>query len=748
MPLENMTIKWYKSTSHAINHLLDKVEILGACGMNSDQSISDVVGQFAEAELRKFFRASEIGFGQVLITDNTGTIEYVNPAFCRVTGYSSQEVLGKTPAILKSERMSAAFYQRLWESLNSGVEWRGEISNRRKDGTYYLEKAVISAIKSNDGSVSHLIKVSEDITDQRHAEEHQQQRLKLIESINSANLDFMESGNLLRMAEIILETSMTVTSSSLAILYEILPNGNAGVLALSMASLDPVPGFQAIQYELLRNGQYEVPLHASLLMAPVLENRPIVVNSPEDNHWKACSCNICSANISTFAGFPLKIGSATIGMIGLANCERGYSQDDSIDLETFSHSCALAISAARAEIIRKSTLDQLRQSQKMEAIGQLAGGISHDFNNLLTVITGYSTLALQKINSDSPAVKDIEQVINAGERATALIRQLLAFGRRQILEPQPLNINIFISSIHRILCRLIGENISLTTNLSRDISMVLADPSQIEQIIMNLVINARDAMERGGVITIGSANCTINSTFVSKNSWALEGDYVVISVRDTGMGMSEEVIARIFEPFFTTKAESGTGLGLATVYGIVKQNNGYIQVLSQIGIGSEFKVYFPRLLKHHVGTELPGIPGNPSIPERGEGLILVVEDEQTVLDFAAVSLRSQGYDVLTAIGPLDALRIFDRTGEKISLVLTDILMPDMTGPEMIKEMRQKHPDVKLLFMSGYSEQKLDSIDLPDEQISFLKKPFTPADLARLVQKCLLGDTTTHGEQKE
>ena len=388
--------------------------------MNSDQAISDVVGQFAETELRKFFRASEIGSGQVLITDCNGIIEYVNPAFCRVTGYSSHEVVGKTPAILKSERMSAAFYQRLWESFGNGAEWHGEFFNRRKDGTYYLEKAVISAIKSNDGSVSHLIKVSEDITELRHSEEHQQRRLKLIESINSANLDFMEHGNLHRMAEIILETCMTITSSSLAILYEMLPNGNAGVLALSMTSLDPVPGYLDIQYELLRHGQYEVPLHTSLFMAPVIENRTIVVNSPEDNHWKTCSCRVCSASVSTFAGFPLKIGSTTIGMIGLANSEKGYSHYDITDIETFSHSCALAFSAARAETVRKSTLDQLRQSQKMEAIGQLAGGISHDFNNLLTVITGYSTLALQKIGTDHSATKDIEQVINAGERATAL----------------------------------------------------------------------------------------------------------------------------------------------------------------------------------------------------------------------------------------------------------------------------------------------------------------------------------------
>jgi CheY-like chemotaxis protein len=277
--------------------------------------------------------------------------------------------------------------------------------------------------------------------------------------------------------------------------------------------------------------------------------------------------------------------------------------------------------------------------------------------------------------------------------------------------------------------------------------MVLADPSQIEQIIMNLVINARDAMEHGGNITIETANQTIDSNFVRKNRGALEGDYVVISVRDTGMGMNEEVITRIFEPFFTTKAESGTGLGLATVYGIVKQNSGYIQVLSQVGIGTEFKIYIPRLLKKHMEKEACSPSKSSSLPDRGEGLILVVEDEQAVLDLAAVSLRSQGYDVLTAIGPLEALKIFDRAGEKINLVLTDVMMPDMSGPEMAKIMRLKHPDVKLLFMSGYSEERLNPQDFHDEQFQFMTKPFSPADLAKLAQECLSEETTMQGERK-
>jgi signal transduction histidine kinase/CheY-like chemotaxis protein len=567
-------------------------------------------------------------------------------------------------------------------------------------------------------------------------EERQLRQLKLIEAINSANLDFMEHGSINKMAETVLNSCMIITGSTLAILSEMLPNGNAGVLALSFTSINPIPGFQEIQYELQRHGQYEVPLHSSLIMAPVIEDRTIVVNSPEENHWQTCSCGICSTPVSTFVGFPLKIGSTVFGMIGLGNSENGYSLDDIKDLETFSKSCARAISAARAENIRKSTLDQLRQAQKMEAIGQLAGGISHDFNNLLTVITGYSTLALQKIGSDHAAAKDIEQVINAGERATNLIRQLLAFGRRQILDPHPININIFIASIHKILCRLIGEHILLITHLSPDIRMVLADPSQIEQIIMNLVINARDAMERGGTITIETANRKIDDAFVRKNRGSIEGDYVLLSVRDTGMGISNDILTRIFEPFFTTKTETGTGLGLATVYGIVKQNNGYIKVLSQVGIGTEFKVFIPHHLNHPKELEASGSINKSIVARSGEGLILIVEDDQSVLDLAAASLRSQGYDVLTASSPLDALRIFDRTGDKINLVLTDIMMPGMSGPEMAKEMRLKQPEVKLLFMSGYAEEKLNLLDIPGEIIPFMTKPFSPADIAILVHKCL------------
>jgi CheY-like chemotaxis protein len=303
-----------------------------------------------------------------------------------------------------------------------------------------------------------------------------------------------------------------------------------------------------------------------------------------------------------------------------------------------------------------------------------------------------------------------------------------------------------MSSLHNILCRLIGENIDLSLQLSGDTGLIKADPGQIEQIILNLVINARDALERVGTITIATTNCVLDDQFVRQNQGALPGEYVMISVRDSGMGMPKEIISRIFEPFFTTKQQgSGTGLGLATVYGIVKQSNGYIKVLSEVGIGSEFRVYLPRFY----GDEQPPVTrkmtwmDEPSTP----GLILIVEDEQNVLDLTATTLKSRGYDVLTASRPLEALKIFEHHGDRIDLLLSDVIMPDMTGPEMAKMMRMSQPGLKIVFMSGYTHEQLKMSDFPDEQLNFIMKPYNPVDLVHTVNEMLQRPpcSTVYGE---
>ncbi|MDA8429265.1 MAG: ATP-binding protein [Geobacteraceae bacterium] len=568
------------------------------------------------------------------------------------------------------------------------------------------------------------------------AEERQQRSLMLSESITAANLRFIETGNINQMAQILIDACMTITNSPFGVLYEILPDGNASILSLSLASFDSISEeavFRDIKYEIRRHGHYLFPRHHSLLLAPLIEDRVIIVDSPAENRWAGCSCAVCAPHFSCFAGMPLKIGTVAVGMIGLANRSGGYHTSHINELENYAQTCALAINGARADIERKAAQEQLRQAQKMEAIGQLAGGIAHDFNNLLTVINGYSTLVLQKISSSDQMHKEVEQILNAGERAATLVRQLLAFGRRQVLEPRQLNINSLIASLHKILCRLIGENISLATHLSSDIGLVKADPSQIEQIIMNLVINARDAFESGGSITIETANRVLDDVFVRENKGAVIGSYIMIAVKDSGMGMSEECIKRIFEPFFCTKElGNGSGLGLATVYGIVKQSGGYIQVQSEIGIGSEFRVFLPRQEEIELDTS-PREALQTMQPSAESGMILIVEDEKAVLDMAALTLRSQGCTVLTASGPLEALKIFERFSDNIDLLLTDIMMPDMTGPEMAKLMRDIQPDLHIVFMSGYADGHIRASDFPGERIPFIMKPFNPAEMTRIVK---------------
>ncbi len=704
--------------------------------MTADSATDRDDSLHAESELKKFYQAAEQSPSQLVITDTNGTIEYANPRFCEVTGFPRAEIIGRKPSILKSGRMSAGFYRSLWETLLSGNEWQGEFLNRRRDGSLYWERSSIAPIRDNDGSITHFVKVAEDVTEQRRAEESQHRSLKLSEAITAANLRFIETGSLNQMASILLDACMTITNSPFGMLYELLPSGNGDILALSLASFDSVseePAFRDIRYEIRRHGHYELQRHASIYFAPVLEGTTVIVNRPEENRWQGCACSVCAPALATFAGIPLKIGTTIIGVLSVANRDGGYLKEDILEMDNYAQTCALAIGSAKAELDRKQAREQLRQAQKMEAIGQLAGGIAHDFNNLLTVINGYSTLLLQKIKANDPMCKDVEQILNAGERASTLIRQLLAFGRRQMLEPRLLNINTLVASLHKILCRLIGENITLSTHLAVDVGLVKADPSQIEQIIMNLVINSRDALESGGVITVETANRHLDATFVRQNGGSEPGDFVMIIVRDTGMGMSEEVIGRIFEPFFTTKGQGyGTGLGLATVYGIVKQSNGYIQVQSEVGMGTEFRVFLPRV----ADTVEPTIGGDillQTTEKNGDsGLIMIVEDEQAVLELSAVTLRAQGYEVLTASGPQDALKLFGRFSQKIDLLLTDVMMPGMSGPEMVRLMLEQRPDLKVVFMSGYTDEKLKVTDFSGERLTFVMKPFNPASLVRLI----------------
>lgn len=370
----------------------------------------------------------------------------------------------------------------------------------------------------------------------------------------------------------------------------------------------------------------------------------------------------------------------------------------------------------------RQAMAQLRQAQKMEAIGQLAGGVAHDFNNLLTIINGYSTLILNEMPTDNPFRSEIEQILKAGERAADLTHQLLAFSRRQVLEPKVISINYLVRNLEKMLKRLIRENIILETRLSDCLGVVKADPGQVEQILMNLLVNARDALESGGVITIETANAVLDKTFVNENPGAIEGTYVMLAVHDNGVGMAEDTKRKIFEPFFTTKKQGkGTGLGLATVYGIVKQSGGYIQVVSEPGNGASFRVYLPQV-DSQTDDEVTGATEEVST---GIGTILVVEDEAGVLNLAVRTLSRRGYTVLQATSPSEASEIFESNQHLIDLVLSDVIMPEKNGPALMREFKEKRPDIKILFMSGYTDDTMLPQEITNERIAFINKPFTP-----------------------
>jgi PAS domain S-box-containing protein len=377
--------------------------------------------------------------------------------------------------------------------------------------------------------------------------------------------------------------------------------------------------------------------------------------------------------------------------------------------------------------------EQLRQSQKMEAVGQLAGGIAHDFNNLLTAILGNTQLLLRDLPPGDAKRGDVEEIRKASERAASLTRQLLAYSRRQMLQPEVLDLNVVVADMDRMLRRLIGEHISLATVLAPDLGRVRADPNQIEQVLVNLVVNARDAMPNGGKLTIETANAELDDSFTQRHLGAVAGSYVMVAVTDSGAGMDASVRAHLFEPFFTTKeVGKGTGLGLATVYGIVKQSGGYISVYSEPSIGSSFKVYLPRIETAPHSTFTPA----KSRPAYGSETILVVEDEPAVLALSRRALEAHGYVVLAASDGHDALRVVERHGGTIHLLVTDVVMPGLSGRQLADSLAARRPGIRVLFMSGYpGDAVVQHGGLPTGS-AFLQKPFSPDGLARKVRDVL------------
>jgi two-component system cell cycle sensor histidine kinase/response regulator CckA len=389
----------------------------------------------------------------------------------------------------------------------------------------------------------------------------------------------------------------------------------------------------------------------------------------------------------------------------------------------------------RAEKALLETEKQLRLAQKMEAIGSLAGGVAHDFNNILSVILSYAGMLLSDVGPDDPMRESLEEIRQAGQRAAALTRQLLLFSRHQVFEPAVIDLNDVLAGMDKLIRRILGEDVEVVSVQGAPLSRVLADPSHIEQVIMNLVVNARDAMPTGGKLTLETKNVVLDQAFSERHLGVQAGPYVLLSVSDTGQGMDKETQLRIFEPFFTTKeGGKGTGLGLSTVFGIVHQSGGSIWVDSEPGVGTTFNVYFPPSEREVEAVRKLA----PAPVLSGSETILLIEDEEHVRAVSRAILARSGYKVVEVQNPAEAIEFCGKPSKPIHLVLTDIVMPKMSGPELAKQLRALRPEIKVLYMSGYTDDTIIRHGMLDPKTAFLQKPFTPEDLLRKVRDVLDG----------
>jgi len=632
----------------------------------------------SEQRLRAVFDASPDG---IITLDADGLITDCNASIVQAIGVQSADKLIGRPAVeLIASDHRAAAHAKLRESLHTGAVRSLEYDIVRPDGERFPVELSANVIPGDEDNPREIVVTVRDISARKAAEREVQQLSQFRRSI-------IEQANIwLHVLDRDLNTIVWNPA------------------AARISGISPEEALNShLTWEVMypdRAQREEVLATARQIIEDglVLENYETTISTRSGD----------TRSISWNARRLLDAGGEPIGLLAMARDVTEHRQ-----LET-----------------------QLRQAVKMEAIGRLAGGIAHDFNNMLTAILGNVQLLSMRMDEGDDNQRLLGEIRVAARRSADLTRQLLAFSRKQAMEPEALHLNAVIERIEPVLQRMIGEDISVLTNLDPDLGLIMADPSQIDQVLMNLVVNARDAMPDGGLLTIETANVVLDESYAATHTDVQPGRYVMFSVSDTGIGMDSETQERIFEPFFTTKPEDrGTGLGLATVYGIVSQSGGHIYVYSEPGEGTVFKVYLP-LLEEGTAAELDEQTGAGDLS--GRETILLVEDEVIVRDLIATVLRHHGHVVLTASDAAEALEIADNYSGRIDIMVTDIVMPGDSGPELAEAMGELRPEMPVLFISGYAENALVQRGVVREEVHYLQKPFDPEKLLRKIRTVLSG----------
>jgi PAS domain S-box-containing protein len=627
--------------------------------------------KLTEEKMRQLSQAVEQSPVSVVITDTKGIIEYVNRKFSELTGYSLAEVVGKNPSILKSGECPAATYQEMWARITSGGTWSGEFHNRKKNGELFWERAVISPVLDASGEATHFLAVKEDITERKRAE-----------------------AALIRLAAIVESSDDAIIGKDL---NGIITNWNKGA--------EKIYGYKASE----------------------MVGTSIMRLIPADRHDEE------NRILET-----IKRGESMKHFETLRQTKDGRLIDVSVTTSPIRDVTGkiIGVSKVARDITERRKLEaQFRQSQKMEAVGQLAGGVAHDFNNILAVIQLQTGLLKAEQELSLQQLDLAGEIEKAAERAAILTRQLLLFSRRQTMQPRDRDLNQAINDMAKMLRRTLGEDIQLQFKFAMQSLFIHADAGMMDQVLMNLAVNARDAMPKGGQLVIETSAEDFDESVRAQSARASSGSLVCLSVSDTGCGIPPEVLPRIFEPFFTTKeAGKGTGLGLATVFGIVEQHQGWINVHSEVGHGTTFHIYLPQLTK--ISKREPEQPTLTST-RGGNETILLVEDDIFLRASVRKSLSQLGYRVLEAIDGIEALEVWKQNRGGIHLLLTDLVMPGgMTGKDLGERLLKENPKLKVIYASGYSGE-IAGKDFPlEEGVNFLAKPFQTQKLAQTVRNCL------------